>query len=79
MFGDGVEPDLLRVADAGVEVSERPPLVQIGNMDPVAGPPELVDEREDAKGTPVCVVEHHDLGHATLLTSPIIRPPRSSH
>ncbi len=74
-FGNGVEPDLLRVADAGVEVSERPPVVQIGNVDGVAGPLEFVGERDDAGGAPVCVVEHHDVSNATLPTSPVLPGP----
>jgi len=57
------------VADARREVVERAPVVQVGDVHRMPGLPELVRERDDPRGPPLCVVEHQHLGHVSPLSA----------
>ena len=67
-LGDRLEADLLGVADALVEVGEGLAVVEVRGVDDVPGSSQLVGEREESAGLPVCVMEQQYLGHASFLT-----------
>src|SRR5205823_12143207 len=62
-LGDRAEADLLGVADAVVELGERPPVVEIRSVDRVPRCAKLVREGEEARGLSLRVVKEQNLGH----------------
>ena len=61
---DRVETDLLRVADALVEVVERLAVVQVRRVDGVPDGSQVLGEAENALRDALRMVEEQDLGHA---------------
>ena len=77
---DRVEADLLRVADALVERSERLAVIEIRSMDGVSGSAEFVRERKESGCLSLRMVKKQDLGHvgSSLLAPRFrIRGPRA--
>ena len=69
---DGVEPNLLDVTHASFKVGEDPALEQVGDLDGVTEPAQLVRECEDARSASECVVKQEHVS--------IVAPTRrSSH
>ena len=64
---DVSESDLLRVADALVQVIERIAVVEVGRVNNVPGSAELIGEREESRRLALSVMEEEDLGDASLL------------
>src|SRR6266536_4932746 len=69
-LADRVEADLLGVANALVERSERLALVEIRGVNRVPGCAELVGERKESGCLSLCVVKEQYLGHRAFLPRP---------
>lgn len=63
---DRPEANLLRVADAVVEVGEGLAVVEIGGVNDVSGSSQLLGEREESFSPAPCVMEQQYLGHDSL-------------
>ena len=63
------EANLLRVADALVEVGEGLAVVEVGRVNDVAGGSQFVREREEALSLALGMMEEQDLGHGALRTT----------
>src|SRR5206468_8748728 len=64
------EANLLRVADALVQVGEGLAVVEIRGMNDVSGSSQLVGECEESAGLALCMVEQQQLGHDALPITP---------
>ena len=62
---DLAEADLADVGHALVDAGEGAALEQVGRVDGVPGPAELVGERDHAGSQPLGVVEEQDFGHTS--------------
>ena len=63
------EPDLPGVRDAFVDSVEGAALEQIGRVNGVAGPAQIIGEREETRRPPQDVVEHQNFGHVAPLSA----------
>jgi hypothetical protein len=72
---DGVEPDLLGVANAVGEFDEGLAVVEIRGVNDVSGGAELIGEREAPRRQSLCVMEHQNLSHvgwSLARTNPLV-------